>query len=117
MMLTERSGGGNGVSGLLTASRRPVYSASETLTGVVPEPATAGEALRWMRNAVRLSQRDAARRAGIADGLVSEFENDLQAAKAEQYEALAGALLLEMATLLEGFAVVIREIHRRREAA
>lgn len=108
------------LNGVRKSPQRVNPCVSETLTSVsemlTTPDATMGETRRWLRNAVRLSQAEVAKRAGIAEGLVSEIENDLTIAKPEQQAALDGALLMEIANLLGGFSVAIKAIQKRRIA-
>lgn len=61
-----------------------------------------GEAIRRFREALFLSQRDLAERAGVTQATISRLEHGLQDAQGGTIRKLAGALGIEPAALAGG---------------
>ena len=95
-----------------TSLRRGPCSVSESLTAVSIPRASPGESLRWARGAVALSQSMMAKRAGLAEGTLSEIENGLIQPKPEQLAEVHGAAMDELADILERFAILVRYLRR-----
>jgi transcriptional regulator with XRE-family HTH domain len=55
-----------------------------------------------------------AKRAGLAEGTLSEIENGLTQPKPEQLIAVQGAAMDELADILERFAILVRYLRRSR---
>lgn len=96
--------------------RRNPCTVSDPLTDVSVSHATAGESLRWARGAVSLPQSAMAKKAGIAEGTLSEIETGLIQPKPEQLAAIHGAAMDELADSLEKFAILIRYLRKSRVA-
>lgn len=92
--------------------RRGPCSVSDSLSEMSVPLASSGESLRWVRMTVGLSQSAMAKKAGLAEGTLSQIETDLVPPRPEQKAAILGAAMDELADLHERYAILMRYLRR-----